>query len=54
MTGRVIREDDEFLLIEVCKNPDRELVVASDDRFLTLSFVHQVGSRMLTWLPWKG
>ena len=33
--GRVLHEDDDFLTLEVAKNPDRELRLEEGDRFLT-------------------
>jgi len=54
--GRVLREDDDFLTLEVAKNPDRELRLEEGDRFLTLLFVQKrPGGRpgdVRAWLPW--
>lgn len=51
--GRVLMEDDDFMVIEIAKDPNRKREVAQNDRYLTMSFVHQVGDLLASHLPWK-
>lgn len=51
--GRVLHEDDDFITVEVAKNLSRSVNLNDGDRFLTLTFVHQVGGGVAPWVPWE-
>lgn len=38
VVGRVLNEDDEFMILEVAKDENRELQIREGDRFYTLIF----------------
>lgn len=55
--GRVVSEDDKFVLLEVPKDMTEPVTLQEGDRFWTLVFVkaERPGSqRMVAWLPWAG
>lgn len=53
--GRVVSEDDKFLLIEVLKDKNETFTLQENDRFLTLMFVHKPEGRpgVEIWTPWE-
>lgn len=52
--GRVVSEDEGFMLIEIMKREDTDTFTLQDgDRFYTLLFVHQVDGRTEAWKPWR-
>ena len=38
MVGRVVNEDDNFMLLEVCKDENRQLRLEEGDKFYTIIF----------------
>lgn len=52
--AKVIGENEDGMALFVPKNMNGVFELADGDRFLTMMFIHQVGSDMEAWLPWEG
>lgn len=55
--ARILTQDDDFIVLEICKDPERELNLENGDHFLSLVFLHQVtdeegNKKMRFWIPW--
>jgi hypothetical protein len=59
--GRVLNEDDDFMVLEVGKHEGVTFTLKQDeetgetiggDAFLTVVFVHSVDDHMEVWEPW--
>lgn len=54
VVGRVVSEDEGFMLIEIMKREATDTFTLQDgDRFFTLAFVRQVDGRTELWKPWN-
>lgn len=54
VVGRVVSEDDGFMLIEIMKREATDTFTLQEgDQFYTLMFVRQVGDRAEPWKPWQ-
>lgn len=54
VVGRVVSEDEGFMLIEIMKREDTDTFTLQEgDQFYTLMFVRQVDDRTEVWKPWK-
>jgi hypothetical protein len=53
--GRVVSEDEDFMLLEVIKNEERKLQLDPEtpDKFHMLMFVHQTENGIEVWKPWE-
>lgn len=59
--GRVLHEDDDFIMLELGKRDDVEFHfqlnesgdVVGGDRFYSVVFVHNVDGGVTTWVPWQ-
>lgn len=51
--SRVLFEDADFVTLEICKDPDRELSLDDKDQFLTVVFVKPLKDGLEVWNPWE-
>lgn len=50
--GRVVSQDDDFVMLEVPKSITEELHIEQGDEFLTVIFVRNRNGAVESWNPW--
>lgn len=53
VVGRVVNEDKDFMLVEICKDNDRPVLLCKGDRFYTMAFVKAEDGKLVVWKPWR-
>jgi hypothetical protein len=54
VVGRVVNEDDDFMLVEIAKDEHRKVNIDEGDQFYTMAFIHQPDDgQMEIWKPWQ-
>lgn len=52
--GRVVTEDEKFMLLEIAKDQTEPVTLQEGDRFFTLVFVRAIGPQQADiWVPWE-
>lgn len=53
VVGRVISQDEGFVLVEIAKDEQRKLSIESGDQFFTLAFIRMGDDgKPEFWKPW--
>lgn len=53
LVGRVISEDDKFMLLEIPKDLNEPMTIKEGDQFYTLMFMQRAGGNNVSpFIPW--